>query len=79
MLGRMPHRPPTALDPDLLERPRAHGTVPRAAVGQVDGRRWVSLEGPVRVGRERAEITEAERRYAERYRTPRVNARGSSW
>ena len=33
----------------------------------------------MRVGRERAEITEAERRYAERYRTPRVNARGSSW
>ncbi len=51
------------------------GAAPRAAVGQVDGRRWASLEGPVRVSRDPAEIGEAERRYARRYRTPRVNPR----
>lgn len=57
------------------ERRRADGGFQRAAVGQVDGRRWVSLEGAVRVSRDPAEITEAERRYARRYRTPRVNPR----
>lgn len=57
------------------ERPMADGTGPRAAVGQVDGRRWVSLEGQVRVSRDRADVREAERRYAARYRTPRVNPR----
>lgn len=57
------------------QRPLADGGTPRAAVGQVDGRRWVSLEGPVRVSRDPAEIGEAERRYARRYRTPRVNPR----
>lgn len=57
------------------QRPRADGTTPRAAVGQVDGRRWASLEGPVRVSRDPEEIREAELRYAARYRTPRVNPR----
>ena len=55
------------------ERPRADGGPPRAAVGQVDGRRWASLEGPIRVSRDPDEIAEAVRRYAVRYRTPRVN------
>lgn len=45
----------------------------RAAVCQVDGRRWLTLEGAVSVSRVRADITEAERRYALRYRTPRIN------
>ena len=57
------------------ERAGAGGSPPRAAVGQVDGRRWASLEGPVRVSRDPDEIREAEHRYAARYRTPRVNPR----
>ncbi len=57
------------------DRPGPGGRSTRAAVGQVDGRRWVSLEGPIRVSRERTEIVEAERRYAQRYRRPRVNPR----
>jgi PPOX class probable F420-dependent enzyme len=55
------------------ERPGADGGPPRAAVCQVDGRRWVSLEGPIRVSRDRTDVIEAERRYAVRYRAPRVN------
>lgn len=55
------------------DRPGPDGQAPRAAVGQVDGRRWASLEGPVRVSRDPADVAEAERRYAQRYRTPRVN------
>ena len=57
------------------ERAGAGGSPPRAAVGQVDGRRGASLEGPVRVSRDPDEIREAEHRYAARYRTPRVNPR----
>jgi PPOX class probable F420-dependent enzyme len=57
------------------ERPGPDGRAPRAAVGQVDGRRWVSLEGAVRVSRDRDEIAEAVHRYAQRYRPPRVNPR----
>jgi len=45
----------------------------RAAVCQVDGARWISLEGPARVVRRPEEIADAERRYAERYRPPREN------
>lgn len=57
------------------ERRRPDGNAPRAAVGQVDGRRWVSLEGSVRISRDPAEVAEAVRRYAQRYRQPRVNPR----
>lgn len=45
----------------------------RAAVSQVDGRRWLTLEGPVRVLDDVASVRDAERRYAERYRQPRAN------
>jgi F420H(2)-dependent biliverdin reductase len=45
----------------------------RAAVCQVDGWRWLTLEGPARVVRLPEAVTDAERRYAERYRTPREN------
>jgi hypothetical protein len=45
----------------------------RAAVGQVDGGRWLSLEGPARVVRDGAAVAEAEARYAERYQDPRPN------
>ena len=46
----------------------------RVAVCQVAGRRWATLEGRARVRTEPERVTEAERRYAERYeRTPRPN------
>lgn len=44
-----------------------------AAVGQVDGRRWLTLEGRATVLDDPAAVREAEHRYAERYRTPRAN------
>lgn len=42
----------------------------RAAVCQVEGRRWLTLEGPATVTDEPARVAEAVRRYAERYRQP---------
>ncbi len=42
----------------------------RAALCQVDGRRWLTLEGTVTVVDDAAEVDEALRRYAERYRPP---------
>lgn len=45
----------------------------RAVVCQVDGRRWLSLEGTVTVRRDPESVTHAEDRYAERYRPPREN------
>jgi PPOX class probable F420-dependent enzyme len=47
----------------------------RAAVGQVDGGRWLSLEGRARVTRDPDEIADAVARYTERYQEPRVNPR----
>lgn len=47
----------------------------RAAVCQVEGRRWLTFEGSVSVLDDPAAVTDAERRYAERYQTPRVNPR----
>lgn len=46
-----------------------------AVVSQVDGGRWLTLEGPARVARDRDAVTEGERRYAARYREPRPNPR----
>lgn len=45
----------------------------RAAVSQVEGRRWITLEGPVHVWSDPAAVRDAERRYGLRYRTPRPN------
>ena len=42
----------------------------RAAVSQVDGRRWVTLEGRVRVLDDPAEVAAAVAAYAGRYRQP---------
>lgn len=43
----------------------------RAAVCQVDGRRWLTLEGTVRVERDSASVARAIAGYAGRYRDPR--------
>ncbi|WP_328554380.1 pyridoxamine 5'-phosphate oxidase family protein [Streptomyces sp. NBC_00358] len=46
----------------------------RAAVCQVDGPRWATLEGRARVSTDPARVAEAVRRYAERYeRMPSPN------
>ncbi len=45
----------------------------RVAVCQVEGRRWVTLEGFAAVRDDAESVAEAERRYAERYRPPREN------
>lgn len=47
----------------------------RAVVSQVDGRRWSSLEGVAVLRTDPASVADAERRYAARYRVPRVNPR----
>jgi len=44
-----------------------------AAVSQVDGRRWSTLEGAAVVREDSDAVAEAVRRYAARYRQPRVN------
>jgi F420H(2)-dependent biliverdin reductase len=44
-----------------------------AVVSQVDGGRWSTLEGAAVVRREPDAVADAVRRYAERYRQPRVN------
>lgn len=46
-----------------------------AVVSQVDGGRWLTMEGPARVARDRDAVVEGERRYAARYREPKVNPR----
>lgn len=46
---------------------------PRAVVAQVDGPRWLSMEGVPVVSDDAERVAEAVRRYAGRYRQPRVN------
>lgn len=55
------------------ERELPHGVARRGAVSQVDRGRWLTLEGPIRVSRVPAEVTDAENRYAARYRQPKEN------
>lgn len=45
----------------------------RAVICQVDGRRWLSLEGHTRVLPDAAAVLDAETRYTARYRPPRIN------
>ena len=45
----------------------------RVAVCQVDGRRWVTLEGTAVVRDDAAAVADAVARYARRYRQPRDN------
>ena len=51
---------------NLLAAPGA-----RAAVCQVDGRRWLTLEGPAVATDDPVRVAEGVRRYAERYRPPK--------
>jgi len=46
----------------------------RVAVCQVDGRRWISLEGTAVVRDDPGAVADAVQRYAQRYRQPRENA-----
>ena len=46
-----------------------------AVLSQVDGARWLSLEGKTTVNGDADAVRDAELRYAQRYRTPRVNPR----
>jgi PPOX class probable F420-dependent enzyme len=46
---------------------------PRVAVCQVDGRRWITLEGTAAVRDDAGSVADAVARYAERYRQPREN------
>ena len=54
---------------------KAHNVQGRgyAALTQVDGARWLTLEGPARVSADPDEVADAVSRYAVRYRQPRVN------
>ena len=45
----------------------------RAALSQVEGRRWITLEGTTRVLEDAVSVRDAEERYAVRYRVPRPN------
>jgi PPOX class probable F420-dependent enzyme len=45
----------------------------RVAVCQVDGRRWLTLEGTATVREDAAAVADAVARYAVRYRQPREN------
>ena len=45
----------------------------RAVVAQVDGPRWLALEGPAVVSDDATRVAEAVRRYAGRYRQPAEN------
>jgi PPOX class probable F420-dependent enzyme len=44
-----------------------------AALCQVDRARWLTLSGPIHVDSGSEAVADAERRYAERYRPPRIN------
>ena len=59
--------------PSVKARNAARGD--RAAVNQVDRRRWLTLEGPTRVLTGPDEVADAEQRYAGRYKVPRPNPR----
>ena len=46
-----------------------------AVLSQVDGARWLSLEGRAGVSTDAESVRDAELRYAQRYRAPRPNPR----
>lgn len=51
----------------------AYGGPSPVTLCQVDGRTWVTLEGHAEISDDPLVVADAERRYAERFRTPRVN------
>ncbi|MEG3630714.1 TIGR03618 family F420-dependent PPOX class oxidoreductase [Streptomyces poriticola] len=51
----------------------AAGTAAHVAVSQVEGRRWCTLEGTAVIKDDPESVADAERRYTERYKPPRVN------
>lgn len=55
------------------QKARNAGRHGRAVVCQVEGRHWISLEGPSRVLTDAESVADAVERYAVRYRQPRVN------
>ncbi|MGL4339171.1 MAG: TIGR03618 family F420-dependent PPOX class oxidoreductase, partial [Rhodoglobus sp.] len=44
-----------------------------ATLSQVDGARWLSLSGTVRIADDAETVADAVQRYTERYRSPRAN------
>jgi len=58
----------TAVKARNAQRLGPAGERPRAAVCQVDGGRWVTLEGTIELRTAADEVAEAVRRYARRYR-----------
>lgn len=51
-----------------IERATAQGTPARAALCQLEGWRWLTLEGAATVSHDPADVAEAVAAYAERYR-----------
>ena len=49
------------------------GAPATAVLCQVDGRRWLSIEGTLSVHEDEPAVRDAEQRYAARYRAPRPN------
>ena len=60
-----PHVVPVAFNARRTGQDGAH---PRAAVCQVDGGRWLTLEGTIEVVEDAEEVADAVARYARRYR-----------
>lgn len=56
--------------PSVKARNAARGG--RAAVCQIDGGRWLTLEGTVRLATDAASVATAVERYAARYRQPKL-------
>jgi PPOX class probable F420-dependent enzyme len=58
---------------DATQKVRNVERAGRAAVAQVDGPRWLALDGTARVTRDPQAVAEAVARYAARYQAPRPN------